>query len=45
LNEGRLIACGTVRELMGMAVAQEENLEGLFLRLTRPQRPESVLST
>jgi len=45
LSEGRLIACGSAKELMGMAVAEGENLEGLFLRLTRQGSPESVLST
>jgi ABC-2 type transport system ATP-binding protein len=44
LDRGKLIACGSVQELMGMATAEGESLEQLFLRLTRQQRPHSVLS-
>lgn len=44
LDGGKLIACGSVEELMGVARAEGESLEQLFLRLTRQQRPQSVLS-
>lgn len=44
LDAGRLIACGTVSELGGMARLEGESLEQLFLRLTRQEKPQTVVS-
>ena len=37
IQRGRLIACGTMAELQNGAGAKAENLESVFLELTREQ--------
>jgi ABC-2 type transport system ATP-binding protein len=42
INNGRLVATGTISELRKAAVSEGENLEGLFLELTGGPRPANL---
>lgn len=42
IQKGRLIACGTMRDLHEQAAGQHGNLESVFLELTREQESDAV---
>jgi ABC-2 type transport system ATP-binding protein len=42
IQKGRLIACGSMDELHSLAAGNSDNLEGVFLDLTREQELESM---
>ena len=42
IQKGRLIACGSMNELHSLVVGNSDNLEGVFLDLTREQELESM---
>jgi ABC-2 type transport system ATP-binding protein len=42
IQKGRLIACGSMAELHRLAAGNPDNLEGVFLELTREQEVESM---
>jgi ABC-2 type transport system ATP-binding protein len=42
INDGKLVACGTLDELKKFAASEGENLESLFLKITGSARPADI---